>query len=564
MNPLILKGIRERLRLKQLIAASLFCLIITASFYLSSYLQGAQDKQVYDHKNKTYIKVEGRDINGARNAFGTLLVVQGFFLMFLGTGRVASITAEDKESGLLDYQRMTPMNPLSKIAGYIFGIPAREYYMFLLTLPFMVHCVSVGEIPWFNVLHLYLVFFSSVILYHLTAHVTGLVVPKPRAASWMSRIVVMGLYLVLPALGQAGISVFSFLTTLPTYFGKIVPHLAPVGMPDTGQKYSARGHWSEMKMKVTEFWQDVPFYHLQLSPAVFTFIMQALLLAALLVTAYRKWRNASLPAFSKRAGLIIFCVLQFLLLGSLWSFFAEGNASGLLGQSLSADAFQNSDRLMSLIIVQSIFVCLSIAVIFGLVNICCPDRHLYMKGLQRAERQNLARLPWMSDERSGIWLVIALAVITSGVQALLAHLAASSEAWSAPASMASSVVVPFLLILCTCLYLQAARELWFSLGFFGFVALLWVTPILTSMVLAAGWADQMYGAIFKLLAFCPLSVTSMHLVSVYAESLGLPETSEQNLQQAKWLGVLISLALAVLLQVMLRRQRESGGGEREE
>ncbi|MGB2011956.1 MAG: hypothetical protein ACPHYF_10555, partial [Akkermansiaceae bacterium] len=93
MNPLVLKGIRERLRLKQLIAASLFCLIITASFYLSSYLQGAQDKQVYDHKNKTYIKVEGRDINGARNAFGTLLVVQGFFLMFLGTGRVASITA---------------------------------------------------------------------------------------------------------------------------------------------------------------------------------------------------------------------------------------------------------------------------------------------------------------------------------------------------------------------------------------------------------------------------------------------------------------------------------------
>ena len=68
--------------------------------------------------------------------------------MFLGTGRVASITAEERESGLLDYQRMTPMNPFSKIIGYIFGIPAREYYMFFFTLPFLAHAVLVGNFHW--------------------------------------------------------------------------------------------------------------------------------------------------------------------------------------------------------------------------------------------------------------------------------------------------------------------------------------------------------------------------------------------------------------------------------
>ena len=93
-------------------------------------------------------------VNGAREAFTVLLVLQGFFLMFLGTGRVASVTAEEKEAGLLDYQRMTPMNPFSKILGYLFGLPAREYFMFLITLPFLLHCMVVGKIPLLNLFQL--------------------------------------------------------------------------------------------------------------------------------------------------------------------------------------------------------------------------------------------------------------------------------------------------------------------------------------------------------------------------------------------------------------------------
>ena len=211
MNPLILKGIRENLRLKHLIAAGLFSLIICSTVYLTAFLEGSDGKNKYDIKTKEWTKEEGSPVNGARYAFTFLLGLQGFYLMFLGTGRVASITAEERESGLLDYQRMTPMNPLSKIIGYIFGIPAREYYMFFFTLPFLLHSILAGELPWGNVIQLYSVFFCSVILYHLTAHAVGLVVPKPRAASWVSRIVVLGLYVVLPGLGQAGISFLSFL-----------------------------------------------------------------------------------------------------------------------------------------------------------------------------------------------------------------------------------------------------------------------------------------------------------------------------------------------------------------
>ena len=221
MNPLILRGIRERLRLKHLIAAGLFSLILSSTIYFTAYLNEANGGWNYNEQTGQMEQEEPSPVKGARHAFTFLLSLQGFYLMFLGTGRVAAISAEEKESGLMDYQRMTPMNPFSKILGYLFGLPAREYYMFALTLPFLLHCIIVGELAFENILHLYFVFFSSVVLYHLTAHVIGLVVPKPRAASWVSRIVVLGLYVFLPAFGQAGISFLSFLTILPTYFGPL-------------------------------------------------------------------------------------------------------------------------------------------------------------------------------------------------------------------------------------------------------------------------------------------------------------------------------------------------------
>ena len=235
MNPLIVRGIRERLRFKNLISSGLFSLILCSTLYLAAFLDGMQTilpAEVSPSGEKELISIP---MNGAREAFTVLLILQGFYLMFLGTGRVASVTAEEKETGLLDYQRMTPMSPPAKILGYLFGLPAREYFMFFLTLPFLIHCAVVGEIPLLNLLHLYAVFFSSVILYHLTAHVIGMVVSKPRAASWVARISVLGLYIFLPVLGQAGISFLSFLTIIPTYFGKILPHLLAEGTDQLGR-----------------------------------------------------------------------------------------------------------------------------------------------------------------------------------------------------------------------------------------------------------------------------------------------------------------------------------------
>ena len=83
-----------------------------------------------------------------------------------------------------------------------------------------------------------------------------------------------------------------------------------------------------------DFWQDVPFFTTEISPSLFTLIMQGLILAALLITAYRKWRNESLPAFSKTSGIIIFAVFQFLLLGSLWALLFRRSGKWVIGRNL--------------------------------------------------------------------------------------------------------------------------------------------------------------------------------------------------------------------------------------
>ena len=544
MNPLILKGIRENLRFKHLIAAGLFSLIVCSTVYLTAFLQGSEGKFSVNPVNKEWVKGEDSPANGARNAFTFLLALQGFYLMFLGTGRVASITAEERESGLLDYQRMTPMNPLSKIVGYIFGIPSREYYMFLFTLPFLGHAIIAGELPWGNIIHLYSVFFCSVILYHLTAHAVGLVVPKPRAASWVSRIVVLGLYVVLPGLGQAGISFLSFLTILPTYFGKILPVIQKEGDHKKGD--------FDYESQITEFWQDVPFFDFTISPTTFTFLMQGLLILALLVTGYRKWRNQALPALSKPSAFFIYSIFQFLLLGCLWTFFDRGEASGLIGQELSANEFyRKEERIMGLILVISIFFSLSVLFILCLINICCPNRHLYLKGIQRIAKFNLARIPRIADESSGLFLTLILAAITLFTYCLLISLALDSEPWELTSTFHSLSLIPAAILMLAVIYLQASRELWFNLGFWGFVGLLWITPLLASLVIGVGWGEENMSLILRLLAINPLSIIPMHWMYEHADIGNLPEEITQNLESAIWFGLLIAGVFASVLQARL-------------
>lgn len=555
MNPRIVLGIRERLRFKNLLSSGLFSLILCSTLYLAAFLDGMQTILPAEVSPSGENELISIPMNGAREAFTVLLVLQGFYLMFLGTGRVASVTAEEKETGLLDYQRMTPMSPPAKILGYLFGLPAKEYFMFFLTLPFLLHCAVVGEIPLLNLLHLYAVFFSSVILYHLTAHVIGMVVSKPRAASWVARISVLGLYIFLPVLGQAGISFLSFLTIIPTYFGKILPHLLAEGTDQLGR----------FEGQAVAFWQEVPFFTTTVSPTTFTFGMQGLFLLTLFCTAYRKWRLDSLPALSKPTAIGLFLILQFLLLGSLWPFFSLGEASGLLGQALQLDPAKTglpnqlkhaTQPAIAMIVVQSTFFLLNLAALLVLINICCPNPHLRLKGVQRKERLGISQIPFLADEATGGPLVVLLSLICISVFACLHYLAVSSEQVNAVSHSINAVLLPGFLFFSSALSLRAAREQWFNIGFWGYVGGLWVTPMLACLVLAV---DDFLGnsqLMLHLAALSPITFFPQLIVHVSPDLMS--EGSQLiNLSSTIQTGIIATILLVIVLTFTLFRSNRT-------
>ena len=111
-----------------------------------------------------------------------LLILQGIILFLFGTGQVAGGMTAESDEGSVDYQRLAPMSPLAKTLGYLFGLPVREYVMFLATLPLTALSLWKGHVPAAAWLPVYGVFLLSVLLYHLTGLVSGTVVKNKRWA----------------------------------------------------------------------------------------------------------------------------------------------------------------------------------------------------------------------------------------------------------------------------------------------------------------------------------------------------------------------------------------------
>ena len=101
------------------------------------------------------------------------------------------------------------------------------------------------------------------------------------------------------------------------------------------------------------------------------------------------------------------------------------------------------------------------------------------------------------------------------------------------------------------IYLQAARETWFNLGFWGFVGLLWITPLLVCLILAVGWQEEYLSTIYKLISINPIGLITVQMYIEFADLIEIPSEQVQNLVVAKWFGLILSSLLAVSLQTRL-------------
>lgn len=454
-NPLFVMGVRRRLRRKQLVGYGLVMFLLTLFIYVIIYLTTTQ-RGIADPERAAEI------------AFVWILVLQGIVLMFLGTGNVAAGIADDREKGLLDYQRMTPMTPTSKIVGYLFGLPVREYYMFAITIPFMLFSIVVGRFAVSGVIQLYAVFMSSVLLYHMTGMVAGMLAKNPRRAARLARVLVILLYLVLPRLSHLGITFFEFLRPYAVLAAVLGEELNVANLSEDA-----------------ETWRRVGFFSLEMSPTVFTLLLQGTLLWTLYSAVRRKWRHETSHAIAKNQAVGLYAAMVTMIIGSLWPILADRDALGVFENF--GDPSDPDVRLAIFVVLFCVYAVFMVFMSFFLICVTTPERYQYVKGIRRAKKRGLERVPRGEDAASGLWTASALFGITAVGYLILAGTGVRTDVLVRPLAL-EQYLLPLLLFAAIISYVQVLREYTTPRYFWLGIGLMWIVPTLVAIVLLAAWS----------------------------------------------------------------------------
>lgn len=516
-NPIFVMGLRTRLRPRQLVVAGLLGGTFSLFLFFIVYLTTSQ-RGLIDHAA------------AARATLIPMLIVQGFVLMFLGTGAVASGIAAQREAGLVDYHRMTPMSPAAKIVGYLFGLPVREYFLFALTVPFVAFAVIAGGMSPLRIAQLYLVFFSAVLLYHMTGFVAGMVSKHPRRAGWFARMLVVALYLFLPQLAEMGFSTFAYLTVWPTFEGLV---RAELGLESLSELVSAQR------------WRTVEFYAMTLDPMIFSLLLQGFLIATFFVIVQRKWRQPSNHAMSKPQAVVFYAVLQLLVVGSLWPLLTRPMHSGLV--HLAASQLVPSAFLRIVLITHLL---LSLVVALWLVHVATPDRHAFVQGVRRARKHGRDRAAPTLDAASNLWVCAALAAMTALGYATLVWLGGAHAMFGGPTPNALALVAPAWLFAAVLFYAQAIREAHGGRGLALFAFAAWVVPPLVSLVLLAAWSALLPAA--YIVTPSPLGGISFAVLDLFGDG-GDPLETGGHLPILTAIATVSATALALVTLRNLRR-----------
>ena len=203
-----------------------------------------------------------------------------------------------------------------------------------------------------------------------------------------------------------------------------------------------------------------------------------------------------------------------------------------------------------MIVVQAVFFLLNLAAVLLLINVCCPNPHLRLKGKQRKENLGIARIPFLADEAPGGIFVMLLSLVVFLVFTCLHFLAVSSEQVNSVSSSMDAIFLPGLFFLCTSLGLRAARELWFNLGFWGFVGFVWITPMLACLVLAV---DDFLGNSQLMLYLSSLSPLTFfpQLITFLSPTILEGVTKIANFSGPVKIGIITAILVAFALHLSL-------------
>lgn len=358
-NPIFLRYCRSRLRVRGLGIVLLIAIIISSFIVAMTYTLGTKSGMLPS--------------DAARAAIIPLMVVQGVILFVLGTAQVSGGMTAERDEGVIDYQRLIPMSPLSKVIGYLFGLPVREYVAFISTLPFTGWALWKGEVSWEAWLPLYGVIFSSTLLYHFTGLLTGTVAKNRRWAFLASIGVVFCLYTVIPQMAKFGLVFFKYLTIQP-----VLEESLPAILPVTVGEVVALGQ----KLIPT-----VKFFGLDFSETVFTLFSQGGLILTFVVMLCRKWRKNESHLLGKIWASSFFIWIQILLLGNALPLIEPGKLFPSLGFSRLARISSDwAPEPIEAVVMSGIYGFFTLILMFVLGAIITPAPESQLRGWRRARK----------------------------------------------------------------------------------------------------------------------------------------------------------------------------------
>ena len=342
-NPILIKHLRSRLRPLQTLPWLAVVMVLAAC-------------TVYAGNSISWF--------GNPAAVKILLGLQIFILAFGGSNNINTSLGGARESGILDFHRVSPLPPSVVALGFLLGAPIREYVMAASLLPFALFSASLLDLSrvwtgifWF--LQIELAVLTTTWVIHSVAMLGALTRKKPRNSVLMGIGTVI-FVLVLLYMGSIGI----YLGTqwlmegdrVLNFFGRMIPWLAWVLL------------------------NEVP------------------VLGFLALAVSRKMAAERAHVYTKVQAIACMATLTILMVGGLWK------VARFLPQVPPYD-WTPADA----ITITAVYVLSSLAMI--LAATITPDAGEYIKGVRRAVREGRRRpSPW-SDAGSNRIALFALCVL---------------------------------------------------------------------------------------------------------------------------------------------------------
>jgi hypothetical protein len=474
-----------------------------------------------------------------------LLVIQAIILFFLGTGQVAGGMTAEADEGVIDYQRLTPLTPMTKVLGYLFGLPLREYVMFACTLPFTAWGLWRGEVPFHAWGSMYLVLFTSTLLYHLTGLVAGTVVKNRRWAFLVSIGIVFLLYTVMPQAARFGLTTFKYFTLSPVFAEQMryfVPHTS-----------------GELIRAFRQLTPEVGFFGLHFSETVFSLFSQAGLILTFVVMLWRRWRKAESHLLGKVWAVGLMVWTQVMLLGNALPLIPTGlvfPSRGFQGRVMGGRGWEPSvSEGMAMI---GLYGLVALMLVLVLTSIITPTQDGQVRGWRRARKLGLARPPWFSDAATGFWFVLALAAVATAGWFLFARALVGSS-WYAGHALPPHALWAFALVIFTAsLTFHALSEVWGARPVFLSIVFVGVAPIMVGATLAAAsdqLSDRLLSAGLWIIGISPFAAP-VFASQVVMPTVELPVAAARAVPAAFWFWqALAALSTAALVHRLVRHLR---------